>query len=86
MGQPLAFSVFLPVVGQRQVLWGYTLSSGTSSCVSLRVASGEFRASLAYVVHTWKFGALYRRGFVSGSLGVARGVQVLDFSGDAAFM
>ena len=39
------------------------------------VASGEFLAYLAYVVHTWKFGALLRRGFVSGSL--VSGVWVL---------
>ena len=35
-GSRWLFSGFLPVVGQRQVLWGYRLSSGTSSCVSLR--------------------------------------------------
>ena len=31
------------------------------------VASGEFLAFLARVVHTWKFEALFRRGVVSGS-------------------
>ena len=31
-------------------------------------ASGEFPASLACVVHTWKFGAFFRRVLVSGSL------------------
>ena len=39
------------------------------------VTSGEFPASLAYEVHTWKFGALFRRGLVSGSL--VSGVWVL---------
>ena len=36
---------------------------------------GEFLAFLARVVHTWKYGALFRRGLVSGSL--VSGVWVL---------
>ena len=58
------FQVVMPVGVQRQVPWGYRLSPGPSSCVSLRWLLGEFRAR---VVHTWKFGAFFRRGFVSGS-------------------
>ena len=75
MGQPMAFSGFLLVVGQRQVFW-------------------EVQTELGYLFvrqsNAWKFGALFRRGLVSGSL--VSGVwvllvefQVLDFSGDAAF-
>ena len=46
---------------------------GSSSCVSLH---GFWRIScFPYVVHTWKFGALFRRGLVSGSL--VSGVWVL---------
>ena len=51
------------------------------------VASGEFPASLAYV----EVGSIissrpciWQSCFLC--LGVARGVEVLDFSGDAAFM
>ena len=43
------------------------------------VASGEFSASPAYVVHTWKFGALFRRGLVSGSLVSGVWVLLMEF-------
>ena len=77
----------MPVVVLRQAPWENRLSPGPSSCISLRWLLGKFPAFLARVVHTWIFGALFRRGLVSGSLvGVARAVQMLDFSGDAAFL
>ena len=54
---------------------GYRLSQGPSSCVSLPWLLGEFFAFLARAVHTWKYGAFFRRGLVSGSL--VSGVCVL---------
>ena len=79
---------FLPLVVQQQVLWWYRLSPGSSSCVSPRWLLVNFLLFL----DAWTLGnlehyfvvALYL-AVLSLVLGVARGVQVLDFSGDAAF-
>ena len=46
---------------------GYRLSSSPSSCVSVQWFWEEFPAFLARAVDTWKYGALFPHGFVSGS-------------------
>ena len=83
VGQPLAFGFFLPVVGQRQVLWGSLHASVYGgfwriSCFScLRGPHLEIWSIFSSRPCIWQ--SCFR------CLGVVRGVQVLEFSGDAAF-
>ena len=76
MGQPLAFRVFVASRWATTGVIGYRLSPGTSSCVSVRWLPH------LDIISSWP--CIWQSCF--RCLAVARGVQVLDFSGDAAFL